>query len=139
MTKQVRVSALWIRNVSTGPDPGNELEFYGVLEAERQTIVNGEFQVVERKRVFTQRASSLIELSEGSYHHIDQPGELLTIQLGEFLGLTGGLVEDDTFGSGGMTPEEKRFPHDSIMSGDQIVRFEENGQILDATFRVEVL
>jgi hypothetical protein len=134
-----------ITNFRTGGDYGNELEISGKLHAVRLRIVNGEFERVDYRKLFDRSSEDPIILSQGASYLINQPGQRLWIRPDEFLRLTGVLWDDDGILDipDLMTPvPEKTYPYSALGPGEpfeSVVRFEEDDQIVDATFRIEYI
>ena len=99
MSKRVVVTLHNIFNDNTGPDPGDALEVYGFLEANR-LVFNpdiGEIQAAESRNLFARSKENAQSIVEGTAFVIDSRAEL-QINDGEFLQITGHLNEQDDVG-----------------------------------------
>jgi hypothetical protein len=125
--------------LNVGSDPGDDLEFFGTLNAQKVVVNdNGNLEAVETRPVFYRDKSGQVSLSEGGYYHNPDPAQELIIEPGELLQLSGGLIETDNNGDDTLSGNARRFPYHKLISGPQLMRFEESDQAVEATFEVTV-
>ncbi|MFE1787860.1 hypothetical protein ACFW7J_05515 [Streptomyces sp. NPDC059525] len=113
--KNVVVTLHRILNDNTGDDPGNGLEISGRFDVARlcfgpdagKLITLGSFNLFDRP------GSDPQEIIEGTEFPVERAQQLMIFP-GEFLWITGKLLEQDTFGENDLGDRDIRIPFDAL-------------------------
>jgi hypothetical protein len=142
--KKIKVNLHNIRNENTGDDSGDQLEIFGRFDVARLAFDPdiGEVLSFDNQNLFDLSSADAADLDQGAAIIVERSATL-QINEGEFLQITGFLVEeDDAFGGaddqlGGI---DFRFPFSSIAPGlVQLPLFQESDQIVSVKMSIQVV
>jgi hypothetical protein len=143
-SKKVNVKLHNILNKSTGDDSGDQLEIYGRFDVARLAFSPDIGEVVTHSSVnlFDRSSDDTQQLEEGTALIVETSAQL-EIFPGEFLQITGHLVEeDDGFGGSddGLGSRDIRIKFDDLASGlVELGDFHESDQIVAVKMSLTVM
>jgi hypothetical protein len=142
MTKRVTVTLQGLKCFAVGPDAGSALEVYGDLAVKRTILDDlGNFQALQTFPLWHASPDQWVNISRDTILPVNATTPEITIEPNEFLTLGGHLGEQDEWpnANDNLGFIDKTLSHGSLHGGPLPIPFQEEGQVVEARFAINVL